>query len=574
MLSVAVALLACASVAYGQVIEEGGFPVKGGDVFGESFSLSCSPRLYVAAGEAVSLSCTATSVPEEGIRYAWEAVSGDGLRLLSDAQALAPLFTASLSGAGEEYAYLLTATGAGVYATASVAVTVEGLVQGAERASGAREEECDTFSGFVRDREGCLPWEKAPPQGPFGVPGEEGIVPWPSFPGSPGAEDKEFPGSSDGGPFAQAPPRLECPVAVFLEELETGQVECHAWDASGEEHLEYSWEPVGNTTRDYLENPRLIPEDSPNPSVVAPEAPAYETLESFRSGETTFLYRYRLTATSRATGLSSWREVEVYVSSSRPSVYCPLEVAVEEGETIALDCEGADPLSHRMDYDEEGASILWEWEGLWGASTSLLDATDRSSALFTAPAGSAGEEYHYIASMTSQASGVPRTARRRVTVRVIGDVGPDKADEANVSGAARSNLSLEVTCDGDPPTGRYYAVAETAPDFVLDCEAVGGPVGATYTYLWTGDPGALELLSDHTAPNPLFAVPDVPDLNHRNYFYNLRISASDGSTADADVQVVVTGRYNILVSYTPQYDLDEGDEKFTFDVELGVRLKQ
>ena len=334
MLSVAVALLACASVAYGQVIEEGGFPVKGGDVFGESFSLSCSPRLYVAAGEAVSLSCTATSVPEEGIRYAWEAVSGDGLRLLSDAQALAPLFTASLSGAGEEYAYLLTATGAGVYATASVAVTVEGLVQGAERASGAREEECDTFSGFVRDREGCLPWEKAPPQDPFGVPGEEGIVPWPSFPGSPGAEDKEFPGSSDGGPFAQAPPRLECPVAVFLEELETGQVECHAWDASGEEHLEYSWEPVGNTTRDYLENPRLIPEDSPNPSVVAPEAPAYETLESFRSGETTFLYRYRLTATSRATGLSSSSEVEVYVSSSRPSVYCPLEVAVEEGSRL------------------------------------------------------------------------------------------------------------------------------------------------------------------------------------------------------------------------------------------------
>ena len=47
-----------------------------------------------------------------------------------------------------------------------------------------------------------------------------------------------------------------------------------------------SWEPVGNTTRDYLDNPRLIPEDTPNPSVIAPEAPAYETLESFRSGET------------------------------------------------------------------------------------------------------------------------------------------------------------------------------------------------------------------------------------------------------------------------------------------------
>ena len=154
------------------------------------------------------------------------------------------------------------------------------------------------------------------------------------------------------------------------------QVECHAWDASGEEYLDYFWEPVGSTTRDYLDNPRLIPEDSPHPFVIAPEAPAYETLESFRSGETTFRYRYRLTATSRATGLSSHEEVEVYVSSSRPSVYCPLEAVVEEGETITLDCEGVDPLSFRMDYEEDEASVLWEWEGLWGTSTEPLAATE------------------------------------------------------------------------------------------------------------------------------------------------------------------------------------------------------
>ena len=186
----------------------------------------------------------------------------------------------------------------------------------------------------------------------------------------------------------------------------------------GEEYLEYSWEPVGSNTRDYLDNPRLIPEDSPTPSVIAPEAPVYETLESFHSGETTFRYRYRLTATSRSTGLSSSSEVEVYVSSSRPSVYCPLEVTVEEGETISLDCEGADPLSFRMNYDEEAASVWWEWEGLWGTSTDALTATDLSSPLFTAPEGSAGKEYDYIASMTTSASGVPRTARRRVTIRV------------------------------------------------------------------------------------------------------------------------------------------------------------
>ncbi len=544
MLSVAVALLACASVAYGQVIEEGGFPVKGGDVFGESFSLSCSPRLYVAAGEAVSLSCTATSVPEEGVRYAWEAVSGDGLRLLSDAQALAPLFTASLSGAGEEYAYLLTATGAGVYATASVAVTVEGLVQGAERASGAREEECDTFSGFVRDREGCLPWEKAPPQGPFGVPEEEGIVPWPSFPGSPGAEDKEFPGSSDGGPFAQAPPRLECPVAVFMEELETGAIECHAWDASGEEHLEYSWEPVGNTTRDYLENPRLIPEDSPTPSVVAPEAPVYETLESFRSGETTFLYRYRLTATSRATGLSSSSEVEVYVSGSRPSVYCPLEVAVEEGATIALDCEGADPLSHRMDYDEEGASILWEWEGLWGTSVAPLDATDRSSALFTAPAGSAGEEYHYIASMTSQASGMPRTARRRVTVRVR------VADQEVASTGAPAP---SITCADSE-------VYEGAADFTLDCSVADEPSDATYS--WTGTDVA-DRLTGTDSVTPTFSAPGEVGGWDKDYDYTVTMTVAGTETASADITVKVLEKPNIdsCVDFRT-YAVDEGDSDF------------
>ena len=138
----AVAALFCVSSAHGQVIEEGGFPVKGGGVSGESFSLFCPPRLVVEAGESVALSCSATDVPEEGVRYGWESVSGEGLRLLGDAQALAPLFTASLSGAGEEYAYRLTAMAAGVYRTATVTVTVEGVpgetVGGARCAGGMR----------------------------------------------------------------------------------------------------------------------------------------------------------------------------------------------------------------------------------------------------------------------------------------------------------------------------------------------------------------------------------------------------------------------------------------------------
>ena len=228
----------------------------------------------------------------------------------------------------------------GVYETATVTVIVG--VSGGSLQDGSKSPEslaeCDSLGALEGFREGCVAGDKMPPsfepfEGGPEVEGGPGLL----FPEAPGLPDRPSGPARSGGLGRQAPPRLECPSAVFLEELETGLVECHAWDASGEEYLEYSWEPVGNTTRDYLDNPRLIPEDSPHPSVVAPEAPVYETLESFHSGERTFRYRYRLTATSRATGLSSSSEVEVFVSSSRPGVYCPLEVVVEEGGD---DCAG------------------------------------------------------------------------------------------------------------------------------------------------------------------------------------------------------------------------------------------
>ena len=568
----AVALLVSASVAHSQVIKEGGFPVKGGGVSGEPFSLSCPPRLYVAAGESVLFSCSATAVPEEGVRYAWEAVSGDGLRLLSDAQALDPLFTAPLSETSEEYGYRLTAMSAGFYRTATVAVSVGGFVKEGQEVFQAPAEECGSFGGFGRDQEGCQPWEKAPSPDSFGdVPEEEGIVPWPSFPEAPGAEDKEFASSSGAGPFPQAPPRLECPVAVFLEELETGAIECRAWDASGEEYLEYSWEPVGSTTRDYLENPRLMPEDSPNPSVVAPEAPAYETLESFRSVETTFRYRYRLTAMSRATGLSSSSEVEVFVSSSRPGVYCPLEVAVEEGETIALDCEGVDPLSSRMDYDEDGASIAWEWEGLWGASTALLDATDRSSPLFTAPAGSAGEEYHYIASMTSSSSGLPRTARRRVTVRVVG--------EEDVSGPTDAPY---IECPDDP-FERYEGEALTVicrRDFNVSTHYITMLMRKTVasspwaTFYWFGASSDLIIrlrLAWFRGDEVISHAPQVDE--DTEYIFTIRIcpesiadpcSASAAVASDAFTVIILDGT-RLAVTCNDPDPVYEGAADFTLD---------
>ena len=548
----AVAVLLCVSSAHGQVIEEGGFPVKGGGVSGESFSLFCPSRLVVEAGESVLLSCSATAVPEEGVRYGWESVSGEGLRLLSDAQALAPLFAAPLSGAGKEYAYRLTAMAAGVYRTASLTVTVEG-VPGETVGAPVVREECDSFTVPDELGEGCVE-DKGPTPFGFDPEAEGGFL----FPEAPGLPDRPSGPVRGGGSVMQAPPRLECPAAIFLEELETGSIECRVFDASGEEHLEYAWEPVGNTTRDYLENPRLIPENSPTPSVVAPEAPAYETLESFRSVETTFRYRYRLTATSRATGLFSFSEVEVFVSGSRPGVYCPPEVAVEEGETIALDCEGVDPLSSRMDYDEDGASIAWEWEGLWGASTALLDATDRSSPLFTAPAGSAGEEYHYIASMTSQASGVSRTARRRVTVRVARE-GEGQA-MADASALAYKGGAPVVTCEDSE-------IYEATGDFTLDCSVANPPSDATYRWTARGGTSGTSLLSATDIVSPTFDVPrNIPgdelydgdkfddntykdDAYKEVYKYRLTMYSGNVGVDSADVEVTVLEKPDISNIY-------------------------
>ena len=535
--------LTFASAAYGQVIEEGGFPpVKGGAVSGEPFSLSCPSRLLVQTGESVLLSCSATAVPEEGVRYEWESLSGDGFHLLSASDELSPLFTAPLPGEGEEYVYRLTAMAPGVYETATVTVVARGVpggyVQDRSKSPGLLEA-CNSFGALDEGYgEGCVAGDKMPPPfepfegGPEGEGGSGFLFPEPF-----GIPEKEYPGSLRAGePGLETAPVLECPSAVFLDELETGSIECHVFDASGEDFLEYVWEPVGGTTRDYLDNPRLIPEDTPNPSVVAPEAPGYERLEDARSGETSVRYRYRLTATSRATGLSSWSEVDVFVSGSRPSVYCPSEVEVAEGGSIVLGCEGVDPLFRRMDYDEASAGIAWEWEGLWGTSTALLDATDMSSPLFLAPPGSAGEEYHYVASMTSSASGVPRTARRKVTVIVTAEEEGTQA-AADASALANKGRVPVITCNDATLLDILPYPFGEEDEYELDCSVTEKPAGATYS--WAGD--ELRRLTRTDSLEATFDVPDITTHNKaqqtRDYDYTVTLSAPD---MDDDVKGVVT----------------------------------
>ncbi len=390
-------------------------------------------------------------------------------------------------------------------------------------------EECGPFLDSVQFAEEC-----AGDNGGPGVVGgdSEGII------SSGGALDPAFP----------TPPRLECPSAVFLEELETGAIDCHGWDAAGEEHLAYRWEPIGGATRDYLENPRLIPEDAPNPMVVAPSSPQYEALETFLSEEGTQRYRYRLTATSRATGLSSWSEVEVFVLSSRPEVYCPLEVTVEEGATAPLACEGADPLSFRMDGDAGDAPVLWEWEGLWGASTAPLTAADTPQPLFTAPPGSAGATYHYVASMTTHSSGVARTARRRVSVTVTG------SETAN-------NPAPEIAC-----TDFEAELAEWGYDefimFDIHCEVTNEPADATYS--WDEDEnnpeeGFLEDLTTLKAPFYADFGQEVADDSMLVFQFTVTLSApSLASDVTEDVTVTLLQTDNFMTCNQKEYTVYAG----------------
>ena len=363
-------------------------------------------------------------------------------------------------------------------------------------------------------------------------------------------------------PILRTPPRLECPSAVFLEEMETAAIDCHAYDAAGEEHLDYFWEPVGGATRDYLENPRLLPEDAPNPVVVAPSFPQYDTLESFLAEEGAQRYRYRLTATSRATGLSSHAEVEVFVRSSQPSVYCPLEIEVEEGATVVLACEGADPLSFRMDAsDAAGASsALWAWEGLWGSSTAPLAATDTPQPLFTAPAGSAGNTYHYVASLTTSSSGVPRTARRRVSVTV--KAGEEATLGADVSRSV-SNPPAVITC-----TDIDHVVQDHISELTIECSVENEPAHTGYLWLAISPRDALDrLVSGDYTLRRTFAIDHnaLPSNGSIEYKYRVILSVGGRVYARDDVTVTLRKSERRMTCDTKYYEVWTTNSDFSFD---------
>ena len=109
---------------------------------------------------------------------------------------------------------------AGVYRTATVTVSVEG-VPGETVGAPVVREACDSFTIPDELGEGCVE-DKGPAPFGFGSEAEGGFL----FPEAPGLPDRPSGPVRGGGSVMQAPPRLECPAAIFLEELETGSIEC------------------------------------------------------------------------------------------------------------------------------------------------------------------------------------------------------------------------------------------------------------------------------------------------------------------------------------------------------------
>ncbi len=377
-------------------------------------------------------------------------------------------------------------------------------------------------------------------------------------------------GPSD--PVLRAAPFIECPAAVFIEEMETGSIDCEAWDEAGEEHIDYYWEPAGGAPQGYLDAPRLIGEDRLVPSIVAPSSPSYATLESFLSEEATLRYRYRLTALSRVTGLSSQEEVEVFVLLRRPSVYCPLEYEVPAGSEVVLSCEGADPLSFRMDY-EEGSSVFWEWEGLWGSSASLLSGADTPSPSFRAPLGGSGETYDYVASMTTTSSGVPRTARRRVNVRVVeAEEMRPVTEEADLA-ATGSDVSLSANNSAPTITCVDYDVYPTAPDFTIHCSVTNEPAGAAYGWTSRGAPEDISNLGARNALRPTFSLRSYADGDNSIVFeYAVTLSAPGIADVTENVTVTIMGMPDIMDCKQNDYPVYAGDPDFQFDCSYNASL--
>ena len=175
------------------------------------------------------------------------------------------------------------------------------------------------------------------------------------------------------------------------------------------------------------------------------------------------------------------------------------------------------------------------------------------------------KQYHYVASMTSSASGEPLTARRRVTVTVTGaEEGTQAA--ADASALANKGRVPVITCNDATLLDILPYPFGEEDEYELDCSVTEKPAGATYS--WAGD--ELRRLTRTDSLEAKFDVPDIVTRNKaqlsRTYDYKVTLAAPGIDDVMEDVTITVQEREVIcwvtptmrlpLFAYT--YTVDEG----------------
>ena len=247
-------------------------------------------------------------------------------------------------------------------------------------------------------------------------------------------------------------------------------------------------------------------------------------------------YRYTLTVSAQNAD-DATAEVEVTVLNKKTlRIACTnADTEVYEGaENFALDCEASGAPGDDPQY-------TYAWTGD-ATALALLDANDIASPTFSAPDEVTSDEtYEYVLTVSAENSD---DAIAEVMVTVL------------------NKKALALAC-ADPPS-----VYEGAEDFTFGCTPSGAPSGSSYTYAWTGDAAALDLLDvadDETSAT--FLVPPAVD-EDKTYRYTLTVSAQNADDATAEVEVTVLNKKTLRIACTnADTEVYEGAENFALDCE-------
>ncbi|MDM8523743.1 PKD domain-containing protein [Desulfococcaceae bacterium HSG8] len=249
--------------------------------------------------------------------------------------------------------------------------------------------------------------------------------------------------------------------------------------------LVYSWEQTGGT----LVN--LSDPSAPAPGFTAPDIGS--------QGES---LGFRLTVTD-AEGLQSSDTCAVYITGENnpPSADAGADQTAEEGKTVSLDASGS--------YDPDGEILSFAWEQTEGSEVNLSDPS-ASQPSFTAPEVSPNGE----------------TLTFRVTV--TDNDGLQSSD----------TCAVYITGENNPPSADAGAdqTDEEGKTVSLDASGSYDPDGEILSFAWEQTEGSEVNLSDPSASQPSFTVPEVSP-NGETLTFRVTVTDNDGLQS-SDICVV------------------------------------